>query len=57
VTTHLGVLILFAACVAAVFGALMRNEPREQLRLAVRVFSALVLAAYTLGWIMFIAFG
>lgn len=56
-TTHLGVLILFAGCVAAVFGALLRSEPREQLRLAGRVFTGLVLAAYTLGWIMFLAFG
>jgi hypothetical protein len=55
-TTHLGVMILFAACVAAVFGALLRDEPRAQLRLAGRVFTLLVAAAYGLGWIMFLAF-
>ena len=28
-TTHLGVMILFAACVSAVFGTLMREAPRD----------------------------
>jgi hypothetical protein len=50
-------MILFAACVAAVFGALLRDEAREQIHLAVRVFTALVFGAYALGWIMFWAFG
>jgi hypothetical protein len=55
-TSHLGMMLLFAACVAAVFGALLRAAPRAQLRLALRVFGALVLGAYALGWIMYVAF-
>jgi hypothetical protein len=57
VTTHLGVMVLFAACVASVFGALLRDDLRDQVRLAARVFTILVLAAYGLGWVMFVLFG
>jgi hypothetical protein len=55
-TSHLGVLILFAACVSIVFGALLRQESREQVRLAARIFGGLVGGAYVLGWIMYVAF-
>ncbi len=44
---------LFALCVAAVFGTLMRDEGREQLRLVGRIFGALVLGGYALGWLMY----
>jgi hypothetical protein len=56
-TTHVGMLILFAACVAAVFGALLRDEPRDQVRLAGRILVGLVAGAYGLGWVMYVAFG
>ena len=56
-TSHLGYMVLFATCVAAVFATLLRDEPREQLRFAARVFSALVVGALLLGWIMYFAFG
>ena len=55
-TSHLGVMILFAACVSVVFGALMRETPRDEIRLATRIFLALVGGAYLVGWIMFLAF-
>jgi hypothetical protein len=55
-TTHLGVMILFAACVSTVFGTLMRDEFRDQLRIAARAFAMLVLGAYVLGWVMFVLF-
>jgi hypothetical protein len=55
-TSHLGIMILFAACVAAVFGVLLRDEPADQWRIAGRIFSALVLGAYALGWVMYLAF-
>ncbi len=56
-TTHLGVMILFAACVSAVFGALLRESPRDQWRLAGRIFTALVVGAYGLGWVMYVLYG
>ena len=55
-TSHLGVMILFAACVGTVFGVLQRDDPREQLRFGGKVFAVLVLGAYVLGWVMHVAF-
>ena len=55
-TSHLGIMLLFAACVAAVFGTLFRDAPAEQIRLAGRIFATLTLGAYVLGWVMHIAF-
>jgi len=55
-TTHLGVMILFAACVAVVFGTLLRDDSRSQIRLAGRIFTALVVGAYGLGWLMYLVF-
>jgi hypothetical protein len=55
-TSHLGVMILFAACVSIAFGTLMRETPRDEIRLAARIFLALVGGACLVGWIMFLAF-
>jgi hypothetical protein len=55
-TSHLGVMMLFAACLAAVFGVLLREAHADQLMLAGKIFAGLVLGAYLLGWIMFLAF-
>ena len=54
--THLGVMALFAACVAAVFGALLRDDAREQIKTGARIFGALTIGAYALGWLMYFAF-
>jgi hypothetical protein len=51
--SHLGVMLLFAACVSAVFGALQRDQTRDQLWLAGRLFGVFVLGAYAAGWIMY----
>ncbi|HEY6357691.1 MAG TPA: hypothetical protein VIX35_05580 [Vicinamibacterales bacterium] len=51
--THLGMMCLFAACVATVFAVLLRDERRDQVRLAARVFGGLVLGAYAIGWLMY----
>jgi len=48
--------MLFAACVSIVFGTLLREETRDEIRLAARIFAALVAGAYVLGWIMYIVF-
>ncbi len=54
--SHLGVMVLFAACVSAVFGTLFRDVPKDQVRLGVRIFLTLVVGAYVTGWLMFFAF-
>jgi Na+/H+-dicarboxylate symporter len=57
VTTHFGIMILFAACVGVVFGMLYRDAPRDQFQLAARIFIGLVLGAYAIGWLMYLGFG
>ena len=52
-TTHVGIMILFALFVSAVFAALMRNDPTDQLRLGLRLFGTLVGAAILAGWLLY----
>jgi hypothetical protein len=52
-TSHLGLLILFALFVSLIFSVLMRDEPREQVRLGLRMFGGFVGAAIVLGWLMY----
>jgi hypothetical protein len=54
--SHLAVMVLFAACVSAVFGTLFRDIGSEQVRLGLRIFLTLVIGAYVTGWLMFFAF-
>jgi hypothetical protein len=54
--SHLGMMAVFAACVAAVFGALLRDDPRAQLRFSLRLFGGLVVGAYAAGWLMYAVF-
>lgn len=55
-SSHLGAMVIFAACVSAVFGTLLRDTPREQLHLGGRIFAGLVGGACVLGWLMFVVF-
>lgn len=52
-TSHLLLLVLFAALVSAVFAALTRDEPRAQLRTGSLMFGGFVVAAVVLGWLMY----
>jgi hypothetical protein len=53
VTTHIGLLALFAFFVAVVFAVIAHDEPRQQLAFGVRVFGGFVAAGLVLGWLMF----
>jgi hypothetical protein len=53
VTTHIGLLVLFALFVSIAFAALMRDDPREQLRFGARVFGGFVAAGLILGWLLY----
>ena len=55
-TSHLGVMCLFAASLSIVFGTLMRDEPRAQRLLAAKIFASLVAGGWVVGWLMFLAF-
>jgi hypothetical protein len=52
-TSHLGLLLLFAFFVSAVFATLMRDEPREQMHFGLRLFGGFVGAGVLLGWLMY----
>ena len=56
-TTHVGLMVVFAACVSMVFAVLMRDDPREQMRMGGRLFGGFVLGAYATGWILLGLFG
>ena len=55
-TSHIGVMILFAACVSVVFAALLRDYTRDQIRFARLIFGVLVVGAYAAGWLMYLVF-
>ena len=52
-TSHVGLMVLFALFVSTVFAALMRDRPREQLMLGARLFGAFVAAGILLGWLLY----
>jgi galactitol-specific phosphotransferase system IIC component len=52
-TSHLGLLVLFAVFVSIIFAALMRDDPREQLRFGVRLLAGFVGAGLVLSWLMY----
>lgn len=56
-TSHLGLMILFAAFVSPVFAALHRDDWASAKTFAVRLFAALIGGAFVLSWLLYIAFG
>ena len=52
-TSHFLLMVLFASCVSAVFAALMRDDPAEQLRLGAQMLAVFVGAAVLLSWLMY----
>jgi hypothetical protein len=52
-TTHFGVMVVFALFVSVVFATLMRDDPKEQLRLGVRLFGGLVGGGVLAGWLLY----
>ena len=52
-TSHFLLLILFSFFVSLVFGVLLRDEPREQLRTGGLMFGGFIAAALVLGWLMY----
>ena len=52
-TSHLGLMILFALFVSVVFATLMRDDPKQQLRFGGQLFAAFVAGGIALGWILY----
>ena len=51
--SHLVLLVIFSLLVSLVFAALLREEPREQVSVGLRLLAGLVGAALVLGWLMY----
>ena len=52
-TDHFLLLALFAFFVSLVFAVLLRDEPRAQLQLGLRMFGGVLAAAFVLGWLIY----
>ena len=52
-TTHAGLMVLFALFVSIVFAVLMRDEPAAQLRLGARLFGGLVGGGLLAAWLLY----
>lgn len=51
-TSHFGLLVLFALLTSIVFAVLQRDVPREQVRVGVWLFGGFVVAALVAGFLM-----
>ena len=51
--SHLLLMTLFAFFVSLVFAVIAKDEPREQMRLGVLMFSGFLGSAIVLGWLMY----
>ena len=52
-TTHVGLMVLFALLVSIVFATLLRDEPTDQLRFGGRLLAAFVGGGLLLGWLLY----
>lgn len=52
-TTHVGLMALFSLLVSAVFAALLRDEPREQIHFGLRLFAGFLGAGVGIGWLLY----
>jgi len=52
-TSHFGLLVVFALFVSVIFAALMRDAPPEQLRFGVRLLAGFIGAALVLSWLLY----
>lgn len=52
-TSHLGLMVIFAAFVSVVFATLSRDEPRDQMVLGARMFGGFVFAGVLIGWLLY----
>ena len=52
-TSHLGLMLLFAFFVSLIFATIAKDTPREQARLGAQMFAMFIAAAIVLGWLMY----
>jgi hypothetical protein len=51
-TSHLGLMIVFAFFVSLIFATIAKDTPAEQARLGAKMFGMFIGAAIALGWLM-----
>jgi hypothetical protein len=51
-TSHFGMMLLFAFFVSLIFATIAKDTPSEQARLGARMFATFMGAAIVFGWVM-----
>ena len=51
-TSHLGLLILFAFFVSLVFATIQKDTPSEQMKMGAKMLGTFIAAAVVFGWFM-----
>jgi hypothetical protein len=51
-TSHFGLMLLFAFFVSLIFATIAKDSPKEQARLGSQMFATFIGAALALGWVM-----
>lgn len=52
-TSHIGLMMLFALFVSVTFATLMRDEPADQIRFGAGLFAGFMIGGILLGWILY----
>ena len=52
-TSHLGLMVVFSLFVSVVFAALSRDDPRDQVKFAARLFAGFVGIGILVGWLLY----
>jgi len=52
-TSHFGLMVVFALFVSTVFATLMRDQPKEQLAFGARLLVGFVGAGVLIGWLLY----
>lgn len=52
-TSHFGLMVIFALFVSVVFAVLMRDAPGEQLTFGGRLFAGFIGAGVLIGWLLY----
>jgi hypothetical protein len=51
-TSHFGLMIVFAFFVSVVFATITKDTPKDQLRLGAKMLGTFIGAAIVLGWVL-----
>jgi hypothetical protein len=51
-TSHFGLMLLFAFFVSLIFATIAKDAPAEQAKLGARMFAMFIGAAIVMGWVM-----